>query len=167
MFSMKINEKEYIVKFGYFSLAKSNLISEVMKLQDIIDENNRKRENREKFPEYSDDETDSTKEYVILIQGVMDILPKLLLAGLQKKHEEFSVNYDSAYDVKKKEHEIMELLDDYMDDENSMDMMDLYMKLVEELFNNGFLSQKSQKLEKAMTETDATVTPTDHKVPKN
>lgn len=178
MFTIKVNEKEYRIKFGYLALSKSGILSEVMKIQNIVSEKEKKdkaieeeKKNRETFPEYydSDDaiEENDTEDNIIFLQNIMAVLPKLILAGLQKNHKEFAADYDLEDDVKRKEYEVIELLDDYMDEEDSLDMIDLYSGLVEELFNNGFLARKSQKLEKAMTETDATTTPTDHKAPKN
>lgn len=178
MFKMNVNGKEYTVKFGYFALAKSNSLLEVARVQDRIAEKKKyekekevKEENRKNFPEYDYDEEEGQKntENIELICEIMNIIPKLLLAGLQKFHkDEFNVDYDSPEDIKEKENEVVEFLDDYyIDDENSLEIMDLFSGLVEELFDNGFLSKKSEKLEAAMTEQNATVTPSDHKQAEN
>jgi hypothetical protein len=118
-------------------------------------------------PIEEDDDVEDAIDNVLIYERMMETIAPLMLAGLQKKHPEFKVDYDNAEDVKAKTDLVIDLIDDYADDDDSMDISDLFSALTDELFNNGFLSQKSKKLETAMEQTDSTITPTDHLQPKN
>ena len=71
-------------------------------------------------------------------------------------------DYDLPSDVQTKMEAVYDLLDDYMEEEESLPIMDLFSELVEELLNNGFLSKKTEELEANLTEQNATVVPMDH-----
>lgn len=184
MINLKVGEQTYIIKFGYKALAKSGILPTVVNLQKEMSEiakaqekRQKERENRKNFPEYNtdemgnpieeDDDVEDAIDNVLIYERMMETIAPLMLAGLQKKHPEFEVDYDNAEDVKVKTDLVIDLIDDYADDDDSMDISDLFSALTDELFNNGFLSQKSKKLEEAMEQTDSTITPTDHLQPKN
>lgn len=183
MVNLKVGEKTYNIKFGYRALAKSNVLATVIDIQKemndisrIQEEREKEKENRKNFPEHyvdemgnpieDNDENDTLENFSIYEKMIVAVEP-LLLAGLQKKHPEFKVDYDNPEDIKAKREMVIDLIDDYTDEEDSMDIADLFTALVEELFDSGFLSQKSKKLETAMEQTDSTVVPTDHLQPKN
>lgn len=147
---LKIKGKEYNLKFGYKSFRKSGILKEVVTVQ-------KKLENSE---EGQDKDIESLEE-------VLNLTSKLVLAALQKNHEEFRADYENPESVRKCTDKVDDLLDNYMDEEDSLPIIDLFHSLVDELFNNGFLSKKSEKLEESLTEQDATVVPTDHKQSEN
>lgn len=182
MKTIKVNDIEYKIRFGYRALACSNALKEAVKVQKMLTETSERREKLEReyeekkkqmdaFPEHYKNEElepldDGTEEYVDMLTAMMDIVPKLILAGLQKT-EEFACDYNDEADVKEKLNKVIDLLDDYTEQEDTEDISEMFGSLLDELFNCGFLSEKSKKLEKAMEQTDSTVTPKDHKQPQN
>ena len=151
MLKLKVNEKEYQLKFGYRVMAKTELLKDVVKMREMFSE--------------KDDE--STEEVIEKLPELIELNSKLVLAGLQKYNDEFKVDYDDNNSVKAGLEKVYDFMDDYMDDPNSMPVIDLFGEMVSELVDNGFLSKKSEALEKALTEQDATVIPMDHKKATN
>ena len=146
MMVIKVREKEYKIKYGYRALAKSGILKEVVGIQTRISNNGEEN-----------------------VAGIMDILPdafdvlaKAVLAGLQKNNAEYKCDYDLPSDVQAKLDEVYDLLDDYMEEDDSLPIMELFSELCEELLNNGFLSKKTEELEANLIEQDATVVPMDH-----
>lgn len=186
MIELKVKDKTYKIKYGYKALAQSGVMKQVISVQTDLTERNKRLEEEEKekerlknFPEYNtdemgnpieveDDDSGNVSEYFEIIEKIMNILPSLILAGLQKEHkDEYKVNYSNQEDVEDKLDKVVDLLDDYMDEDDSKDVMDLFDEFTTELFESGFLFKKSEKLEKAMEQTDSTVTPTDHLRPQS
>lgn len=149
MTTLKVKDKTYKIKFGYRALAKSGVLKEVVKMQSAIDKK---------------DEKDAV---VDLIADVFDILAKLVLAGLQKLNEDFVCDYDDENIVSAKIENVYDLLDEYMDEEESLGVMELFSELTNELLNNGFLSKKSKELEESLEKQDATIVPMDHQKTEN
>lgn len=150
MVVLKVKGKDYKLKFGYKSFKKSGLLREVVAMQ--------KKAGSDK--ENEEDNLDSNLE---ILEEVFELNSKLVLAALQKCNEEFRVDYDNPESIQTAIDKADDFMDDYIDEEDSMSVMDLFNTLVSELFNGGFLSKKSKALEDALTEQDATVVPTDHK----
>lgn len=145
---LKVNGKEYKIKFGYRALAKSKILKQVMGMQKEIKE----KENEAVMDNISE---------------IFELLSNLVLAGLQKYNPEFKCDYDSPSSVTENMEKIYDLLDDYMDDEESESVLDLFGELVTELIDNGFLSKKSETAEAALIQQDATVVPADHQKKQN
>lgn len=152
MIVLKIKDKEYKLKFGYKSFKKSGVLREVVEMQKKI-KGSGAEENEE--------------DNIGALEEILELNSRLVLAALQKNHEEFRTDYKSEEDVSMIIEKVDDLMDDYMDEDDSMSIMDLFSKLAEELFNNGFLSKKSEKLEESLTEQDATIIPMDHKKKEN
>lgn len=149
MTTLKVKDKIYKIKFGYKALAKSGVLKEVVKMQSAIDKK---------------DENDAV---VDLIADVFDILAKLVLAGLQKLNKTFLCDYDDESSVSAGIEKVYDFLDEYMEEEESLSVMDLFTKLTDELLNNGFLSKKSKELEENLEKQDATIIPMDHQKAEN
>lgn len=149
MTTLKVKDKIYKIKFGYKALAKSGVLKEVVKMQSAIDKK---------------DENDAV---VDLIADVFDILAKLVLAGLQKLNKTFLCDYDDESSVSAGIEKVYDFLDEYMEEEESLSVMDLFTKLTDELLNNGFLSKKSKELEENLEKQDATIVPMDHQKAEN
>lgn len=149
MTTLKVKDKTYKIKFGYRALAKSGVLKEVVKMQSAIDKK------------------DEKGAVVDLIADVFDILAKLVLAGLQKFNETFSCDYDDESSVSAGIERVYDLLDEYMEEEESLSVMDLFTELTNELLNNGFLSKKSKGLEENLEKQDATIVPMDHQKTEN
>lgn len=157
MTTLNIKGKEYKLKFGYRSFKKSGLLREVAALY-------KKKGNSENTAE---EDTGIEDENVEMLEEVLELTSKLVLAALQKNHTEFRVDYEKPDSVNEIIDKVDDLMDDYMDEEDSMSIMELFSTLTEELFNNGFLSKKSVNLEESAEKTDATVIPIDHRQIEN
>lgn len=140
---LKVNGKEYKIKFGYRALAKSKILKQVIEMQKEVQEN-------------------GNESMMDKISDIFDLLSDLVLAGLQKYNPEFKCDYDMPSSVSENMEKVYDLLDDYMDDEEGESILDLFMNLVTELIDNGFLSKKSEAVEAALIQQNATVIPTDH-----
>ena len=151
MIKIKVKEKEYSLKFGYKSFKKSGILHEVVAMQKKMKENG----------------GEDAEGNIDMLEKVLDLNSKLVAAALQKNHEEFRAEYGDEESEKKVINMVDDLMDDYMDEEDSMSIMDLFEKLMEELFDNGFLSKKSESLEESLETQDATIIPMDHKQKEN
>ena len=152
MLKLNVKGKEYILRFGYKVLAKTSLLADVVKMQDIF-----------KVGEDPDNENDSMLEN---LPKVIEINSNLVLAGMQKYNDEFKVDYDDPASVKEGLEKVYDFMDDYMD-EGENTVIDLFTQMVQELTNSGFLSKKSQAMEQAAEKLDATIIPMDHQKAEN
>lgn len=149
MITLTVKGKDYKLKFGYKSFKKSGLLREVVAVQ--------------KKAQGVDGDDNGLENSLEVLEKVFEINSKLVLAALQKYNEDFRINYDNPKSIQEAIDKVDDFMDDYIDEEDSMPVMDLFNALVGELFNGGFLSKKSEVLEDALTEQDATVVPIDHK----
>lgn len=175
MLKIKVKDVEYKIKFGYKAIAKSNVLKDIVALRKKFSTNpkdeddtdqNENEDNTDQGEDNTDQikEEDNTEKYIEMIDEILDLTSRLLLAGLQKYHSDvFGYDPDDPESVKNAKDIIENFIDDYIDEEDSMELMDLFTALQDELMNNGFLFGKSQKAEEAMTEQDATIAPQDHK----
>lgn len=144
-----INEKEYNIRFGYKALAKSGILEEVANIADKMD-------------------SKEGAEIYAVLSDLFETLAKMVLAGLQKNHkDEFGVDYDDEDSVNKMLDVVYDMLDEYMDTDDSEDIMALFNDLSMELMDNGFLSKKSEKQKKSLTKLNATTVPQDHRKKTN
>lgn len=153
MVVLKIKNKDYKLKFGYKSFKKSGVLREVVAMQNELKDS-------------KEDSEDGTGN-IELLEQVFEANSKLVLAALQKYNEEFRVDYNNPESVQECIEKVDDLMDDYMEEEDAMPVMDLFSALTNELFNNGFLLRKSEKLEKNLAEQDSTIVPADHKKKEN
>ena len=158
MLTLRIKEKDYQLKFGYKAIGKSGILKEVVAIRKML---------ADKKKDIPDGTEEDGSEMVDMIGDIFDITSRLVLAALQKYNPDYRVAYDSPVSVNAGIEKVYDFMDDYMDEEDSMDITTLFSELVNELFNNGFLSRKSEKLETALIEQNATVAPTDHLLPMN
>ncbi len=154
MLKLKVKEKEYILKFGYRVLAKTTLLKDVVGIQTMFKDSKENEQN-----ENDDEETEKIVENLPML---IEVNSNLVLAGLQRYHEEFRVDYDNPESVKAGLEKVYDFMDDYMDEEDSIAVFDLFGMMIGELTDNGFLSKKSPQMEQAATEQDATIIPMDH-----
>lgn len=152
MLKLKVNDSEYTLKFGYRVMAKTGLLKDVINMRNFFG---------------TDDEENRTDEIIERMPELIELNTKLVLAGLQKYHDDFRVDYDDSNSVKEGLEKAIDFMDDYMDEPDAIPVMDLFAEMVNELVDNGFLSKKSEKLENAMIEQNATVVPMDHKKATN
>lgn len=140
MFSFRVSDKEYKVRFGYGVLCKTDLIDRVANLSNQKDEEH-------------------------AFQNMMTTVAELLLAGLQKKHSD-EFGYETDLEKKDVLEKVYDLMDDYEDEsteERPQDGYTLFEMLQKELMANGFLSKITREVGKVAEKQNATVIPQDHK----
>lgn len=122
---IKLNGKEYTVKFGYAPVVKNKIIPRLVGME-------------------------QQGEELEAIDNMLGFLPEFLLVGLQKFHaDEFGFDFDDKEAKEKQLVKMYDLLDDYLDPENEegKDIMSLYDDLTAELEKNSFLSKLLAKEE--------------------
>lgn len=138
---LNVGKKKYTIKFGYKAVAKSGIIKKALAIENIMDDD----------------------DYGEMIEIMVNVVAEMVLAGLQKTEKTiFGVNYDDKDDVRDKTEKVFDLLDDYMVQEDSLSVPELFRGLMEELFDAGFFGKKSERMEQIAQEVDATIIPMDH-----
>ena len=125
---MNIAGKELNIKFGYKPTLKERIISRVLKMENIEDE---------------DGEVSYEK-----IEDLMLFLPELLLVGLQVHHKDFRYDYDTKEGKEKQLDKTLDLVEKYMESEDA-DIMELFGKLEEALMQDSFLASLFRKEQEA------------------
>ena len=125
---IKIDGKELNIKFGYKPTLKERIISRVLKMENIADE---------------DGEISYEK-----IEDLMLFLPELLLVGMQVHHKDFRYDYDTKEGKQKQLEKSTDLVEKYMESEDA-DIMELFGKLEEALMQDSFLASLFRKEQKA------------------
>lgn len=121
MTTLVINGNEYKIKYGYLATARCGVIDKVQELEDMT--------------------KDGDELNMEDINKVLKILPELLLAGLQKCHsDELGYDYDTEDGKKEALDKAYILLDDYFDENDKTDIIDLFNILTDEMVKNGFLA---------------------------
>lgn len=116
MTNLKFGEKELQIKYGYKITWKSGIIKKLVAL--------------------SNEDEDRFKR----INNIMEILPELLLLGVQKYHsDEYGYNYENNEGKDAQLDKVCDLLDDYFDSDDA-DFEELLGSLQSELLENGFLA---------------------------
>lgn len=116
---IKLNGKEYTVKFGYAPVVKNKIIPRLVGME-------------------------QQGEGLEVIDNMLEFLPEFLLVGLQKFHaDEFGFDFDDKEAKEKQLVKVYDLLDDYLDPENEEggDLQSLYNDLSAEMEKNSFLSK--------------------------
>ena len=113
MMVIKVKEKEYKIKYGYRALAKSGILKEVAEIQTRISNNGE----------------ENVTGIMDILPDVFDVLAKAVLAGLQKNNAEYKCDYDFPSDVQAKLDEVYDLLDDYMEEADSLPIVELFSEL--------------------------------------
>ena len=120
---IKLNGKEYTVKFGYAPVVKNKIIPRLVGME-------------------------QQGEGLEVIDNMLEFLPEFLLVGLQKfRADEFGFDFDDKEAKEKQLVKVYDLLDDYLDPENEEggDLQSLYNDLSAEMEKNSFLSKMLAK----------------------
>lgn len=133
MITLKVNNKEYKIVFGYGALLKTDILDRIQ---------------------------NSNKEG---LKGAISLLPELLLVGLQKRHkDEFGWETESEKEVAlDKIYDLLDEYESESTDDNPQDGFMLLQQMNDELGKNGFLS-RIMKMAEAESQ-NATKIPQDHK----
>lgn len=135
MLTIKVNNKEYTIKFGYEPTLKSRLLSRVAKMTV-----NMKQDAEENLEQ---------------IENMLLFVPEMVLVGLQKFHsDEFGYNLDTNDGYEEAKNKAFSLVGEYVDT-GDVDITDFFTELQEELTANGFLKKMFEKeVEKAQANSD-------------
>lgn len=133
MITLKVNNKEYKLVFGYGSLLKTDILDRIQ---------------------------NSNKEG---LKGAISLLPELLLVGLQKRHkDEFGWETESEKEVAlDKIYDLLDEYESESTEDNPQDGFMLLQQMNDELGKNGFLSRITKMME--AENQNATKIPQDHK----
>ena len=136
MLTIKVNNKEYTIKFGYEPTLKSRLLSRVAKMTVNMKQN--------------------AEENLQQIENMLLFVPEMVLVGLQKFHsDEFGYNLDTNDGYEEAKEKAFSLVGDYVDT-GDVDITDFFTELQEELTANGFLKKLFEKeVEKAQATSDS------------
>ncbi|MCM1225151.1 MAG: hypothetical protein NC548_62940, partial [Lachnospiraceae bacterium] len=124
---LKIGNKEYSIKYGYKPTLKSRVISKVVKMSGISN---------------NDGSVDMEK-----VEDLLLFLPELLLVGLQVNHKEFRYDLDTETDKPEMLERAFTLVEEYMNSEDA-DIMKFFGTLQEALLQDSFLKSLFQKEQK-------------------
>ena len=137
---LNVGKKKYTIKFGYKAVAKSGIIKKALAIENIADND----------------------DYGEMIETMLSVVADMVLAGLQKTESSYSVDYDNKEDVRSKTEKVFDLLDDYIAQDESLTIPELFQELMSEMFDAGFFGKKSERMEQIAQKTDATIIPMDH-----
>lgn len=138
MMTLKVNDNEYKVKFGYNSFCDTDLMDRTADLLKIF--------------QGAEVENDTEVTGMGKIKELFSCVRDLLYVGFKK--------YNPVDTVQ----EVGDILDDYHDEATEDDnrgILDLFTKLTEELMNEGFLGDLMKKVNE--TSEKVTKMPQDHK----
>ena len=121
---IKIDGKDYKIKFGYKPTLKEHVISKIVKFSGMSDENG---------------EVDMEK-----LEELLLYLPEILLVGLQVNHEDFRYDYDTKDGKEDQLDKVFDLIDKYTENSDSS-VMDLFNGLQEALLEDSFLANMFRK----------------------
>lgn len=113
------------IKFGIEATTKSGVLKKIKEVEEI---------------------KGSDVEY---IDAILNVVPELLLVGLQKHHgNEFEYDYNSNEGKDAAMSKVYDLIDDYVDQDDSS-LRVLFIDLTKEVMRNGFFKKEMAEIEKA------------------
>ena len=121
---IKIDGKDYKIKFGYKPTLKEHVISKIVKFSGMSDENG---------------EVDMED-----LEELLLYLPEILLVGLQVHHKDFRYDYDTKDGKEDQLDKVFDLIDKYTENSDSS-VMDLFNGLQEALLEDSFLANMFRK----------------------
>lgn len=143
---IKINDKEYKLKFGYRALYRTGILKRLQDAQVIFDNKS--------------DEGAFDK-----IEKLMSVTAEAFLAGLQKFHKD-EFGYTTESEKEAMLDKVCDLFDDLADEDETMGILEIFSIINEELIEQGFLAKLFQSSQELISQEDATVIPMDHKKKK-
>lgn len=125
MMTLKVGDKEYLIKFGYNSFCDSDLLDRTAETMGIIGELQKAS-------------TDS--ESMAKVRKLFNLTRELLFEGMKKKNPVENIS------------EVGDILDDYLDeDKENHGLVDIFSQLVMELMGEGFFGNLLDQSNKAIT----------------
>lgn len=145
MKTIKVNDKEYKLKFGYASLYRTGILKRLQDAQSIFN------------PDKNSKEGAFDK-----IEKLLGVTAEAFLAGLQKYHKD-EFGYDTESEREKMIDKVCDLFDDMADEDETIGVMEIFTMINEELVEQGFLARLFKSAQEIVSQEDATVIPMDHK----
>lgn len=136
-----VGEKLYNIKFGYKPTLKERVISKIVKLADINDENG---------------DVDFER-----IEDLLLYLPEILLVGLQVHHEEYRYDYDTKEGKQEQLDKVFDIIEEYSSQENA-DLTQLFNDLQMEMQTDSFLAKMFQAEQKKVSKGKKTTKQTEN-----
>ena len=149
MKTIKVNDKEYKLKFGYASLYRTGILRKLQDSQSIFKK---------------DEDKDEDKDEVTFdkIEKLMSVTAEAFLIGLQKYHKD-EFGYETESEKEKMIDKVCDLFDDMADEDEEIGVMEIFAMINEELVEQGFLARMFRNAQEIASQEDATVIPMDHK----
>lgn len=145
MKTIKVNDKEYKLKFGYASLYRTGILKRLQDAQSIFN------------PDKNSKEGAFDK-----IEKLLGVTAEAFLAGLQKYHKD-EFGYETESEREKMIDKVCDLFDDMADEDETIGVMEIFTMINEELVEQGFLARLFKSAQEIVSQEDATVIPMDHK----
>ena len=134
MMTLKIKDKEYIVKFGYNSFCDSDLLDRTAEALGMVQEmSNLSQDDENKQP--------TTAETLAKIRKVFNLTRELLFEGFKKKNPVATIE------------EVGDILDDYLDEDTENNgLIDIFGRIAQELLKEGFFGNLLMESSKAIVD---------------
>lgn len=134
MMTIKVKEKEYIVKFGYNSFCDSDLLDRTAEALGMVQEMSNLNQ---------DDENKqlTTTETLAKVRKLFNLTRELLFEGFKKKNPVATME------------EVGDILDDYLDeDKENNGLIDIFGRIAQELLKEGFFGNLLMESNKAIVD---------------
>lgn len=134
MMTLKIKDKEYIVKFGYNSFCDSDLLDRTAEALGMVQEMSNLNQ---------DDENKqlTTAETLAKVRKLFNLTRELLFEGFKKKNPVANME------------EVGDILDDYLDEDTENNgLIDIFGRIAQELLKEGFFGNLLMESSKAIVD---------------
>lgn len=134
MMTIKVKNKEYIVKFGYNSFCDSDLLDRTAEALGMVQEMSNLNQ---------DDENKqlTTTETLAKVRKLFNLTRELLFEGFKKKNPVANME------------EVGDILDDYLDEDTENNgLIDIFGRIAQELLKEGFFGNLLMESNKAIAD---------------
>ena len=134
MMTIKVKDKEYIVKFGYNSFCDSDLLDRTAEALGMVQEmSNLNQDNENKQL--------TTSETLAKVRKLFNLTRELLFEGFKKKNPVATME------------EVGDILDDYLDEDTENNgLIDIFGRIAQELLKEGFFGNLLMESSKAIVD---------------
>lgn len=129
---LKIGKNEFNIEFAFKPTLKARVLSKLARIEQGL-------------------KNDDGAAEMEVIEDLLMFLPELLLAGLQKHHEDYRYNYDTEDGKEEQLDKTFDLIEEYSESENAS-YIQLFQDMEEEMLQNSFLKRVFQEEQKKAQE---------------
>lgn len=131
MTTIKVKNKEYIVKFGYNSFCDSDLLDRTAEALGMVQE----------MSNLNQDDELTTAETLAKVRKLFNLTRELLFEGFKKKNPVATIE------------EVGDILDEYLDeDKENNGLIDIFGRIAQELLKEGFFGNLLMESSKAIVD---------------